>query len=133
MEKPHRALNNKLIMADQVTIFRRLQTIAYGFYLLVGITWVIMSFIFGHYFNYTACLVTAMFGVQAYHKNKLLDLLLGIVLLFLSVYSLFDFLVMGDKSGFDLFVNVMAGVSFTSIIMAGLLVFSYLKLSLADR
>ncbi len=118
---------------DQVRTFRRLQAIAYGFYLLLGITWVIMSFIFGHYFNYTALLCTAMFGVQAYYKNKLLDLLLGIVLLFLSVYSLFDFLVMGDKSGFNGFVNVMAGVSFTSIIMAGLLVFSYLKLSLADR
>ena len=118
---------------DQVTLYKRLQAVAYGFYLLLGAAWVIMSLIFGQYFNYTACLVTAMFAVQVYYKNKLLNLLLGIVLLFLSVYSLFDFLVMGDKSGFNGFVNVMAALSFTSIIMAGLLVFSYLKLSLADR
>ncbi|MCW3123220.1 MAG: hypothetical protein JWQ38_2712 [Flavipsychrobacter sp.] len=116
-----------------IAVYKRVLNVAYGFYMLLGLAWVVMSAIFGHTFNYQALLATAMFGVQVYYKTKLVNLILGIILFFLSIYSLLDFLAMGGKSGFNGFVNVMAGLSFISIVMAGILIFSYLKLSFAEN
>ncbi len=113
----------------KVSLYEKLVYAAYGFYMLLGSVWMVMNLIFGHYFNSYAFVVVAVFGVQAYYKHKLTNLLLGIVLFFLSIFSLLDFLAMGGKTGFDTFVNVMMGLSFASIVMSGILIFSYLKLS----
>lgn len=120
---------------SKTTLFEKLVYIAYGFYILVAAMWVVMSLFYGHYFNYYAAFAIVVFSTQAYYRHKLTNLLAGIVIFFLSIISLLEFLSMGlrDKAGFDPFVAVMVGVSVTSIIMAGILIFSYLKLSFKDQ
>ncbi len=105
---------------------------AYGFYILLGTVWVIMNLLWGHYFNYQAFLVVAVFAVQAYYKHKLTNLLLGVILLGVSIFSALEFMLMGGKTGFDAFADIMIALSVISIVMSGILIFSYLKLSFME-
>jgi len=116
----------------QLSSFEKLVLAIYGFYILLSSVWITMNLVFGHYFNYQAFIVAAVFAVQAYYRHKLANLLLGILLLAVSIYAGLEFMLMGGKTGFDAFVNIMIGICIASVIMSGILIFSYTKLSFAE-
>ena len=121
-------------MADtRVTFYEKLVYVAYGFYLIVGATWFILSLYFGHVFNYWAFGTVAIFAVQAYHKHRLTNLILGILALAVSIFWVLEFTWLGQTTGFNLFVKVMLSVFALSVIFGGILIFGYAKLSFKDR
>ena len=115
-----------------ITFYEGLVFVAYGYYILLGFSWFLASFIWGGFFNYWAFATILIFGVQAYFRQKLTNLILGILTFGLAIFSALQFTWMGSKTGYDLFVNIMLGVSILSIIISGILIFSYLKLSFND-
>ena len=107
--------------------------IAYGFFILMGLSWFLISLSGDGHLNYPALSLIAIFAVQAYFRNKVTNLILGIISLMLSIFMLLEVI-----QTYDLFAkNAVAGVlakalllfCFTSIFMSVILIFSYTKLS----
>ena len=113
----------------KLSLFEKLVYAAYSYYILLGLVWLIMNMVFGHYFNSYPFVVVAVFSAQAYFKHKLSNLLLGVILFFLSIYSVLEFLLMAGKTGFSVFPVVMMVLSALSVGFSGILIFSYMKLS----
>jgi hypothetical protein len=120
----------------KVTFFEIMVFIAYGFYILFGASWFLMSFTGSGRFNYQAFTLLVVFGVQAYYRHRLTNLILGVLTLFLSFFMLMDVLstfnLMAKGATFDGLVKTLIGLCATSIIMSGILMFSYLKMSFKE-
>ena len=110
---------------------------AYGFYLLLGLVWFMMSLVRSHQFNAEALFIVVVFATQVYFKHRLTNLILGILALFFSIWMLLDVI-----NSFDLMAKgahidgLSGGLMFFcvfSMIMSGILIFSYTKLSFKDR
>lgn len=122
-------------MPDKRSRYQTMVFIAYGFYTLLGLAWLIMGLAGGH-FNPWALGTTAIFGVQFYYRHLVTNLVLGVIFLFLSIYMLLESvnsavaaakahaLIAGDK--------ILIGLCLTAIIMAGILIFSYIRLGFKD-
>ena len=118
---------------EKVTFFEKLVYIAYGYYILLGATWFLVSLIMGHYFSYQAFSILVIFAAQAYYQHKLTNLILGVLLFGASIFCALEFVWEGGKTGFDGFIYTMEGLCIGSIVMAGILVFGYMKLSFLER
>jgi hypothetical protein len=125
-------------MADKrkLTFFEVLVFVAYAFYILLGGTWFTMSFSASGHFNYQAFMLTVVFAVQAYYRHRLTNLILGILTMFLSFFMLMDVLntfnLMAKGAAIDGLVKSLLGLCCLSIIMSGILMFSYLKMSFKE-
>src|ERR1043166_2494715 len=98
--------------------------VAYGFFILLGLGWFSGSLFVGGFFNYWAFLIMVVFGLQAYFRHKLTNLILGVLTLPLSILGTLQFIWFGQKTGFDLFVNLMIVLSVIGFILSLVLVFS---------
>ncbi len=117
----------------KMSFYELLVYIAYAYFILLGVIDIILSFLWGGIISYVALFVVAVFGVQAWHRHKLLNLILGVLALACSIFATLEFLSKGHKIGFNFFVGVMSGISIGGILMGGILIFSYTKLSFKDR
>ena len=120
----------------KTSLFEKLVYVAYGYYILVALSWfLIVLYING--FNssgiYWPLLAMAIFGVQAYYRQKLTNLIIGILTIAISIYGTLEFVAIIDKTGFSFFKNTMLGVSIISVIMSGILIFSYTKMAFKDQ
>lgn len=110
--------------------------VAYGFYFLLGLVWFVMSFM-GHQFNLQALILVIAFGAQIYFKHRLTNLILGIFVLFFSIWMLMDvfssFDLMAKNTRIDGLSGGLMAFCFLSMVMAGILIFSYTKLSFKDQ
>jgi hypothetical protein len=106
--------------------------IAYGFFIVLALAWFITSFVVGGYFNLVAFITLAVFSAQAYYKNRIANLVLGLIILPASIFWGLQFAYSGGKTGFDTFINVMLLLSATSLAMSIVLVFGYLKMSFGN-
>lgn len=110
--------------------------IAYGFYLLLGLSWFIIALLNGGHFNTIALGMTILFGAQYYYRHLITNLVLGIILLFMSIFMLLQSIngaVAASRAGNLLFFDkFLIGMSVTSIIMSGILIFSYIRLGFKD-
>ena len=124
-------------MRKKITFFEILVFIAYAFFILLGLTWFIVSFMSSRHFNYQAFMLVAVFGIQAYFRHRLTNLILGILALFLSLFMLLDvindFNLMAKDADFNGFIKALIGLSLFSVIMSGILILSYTKLSFKDQ
>lgn len=120
-------------MNNKLSFYEKIVYLAYGYFILFALLWLVASFYFGGYFNYWASATLIIFATQAYYRKKLTNLILGILSFGLSIYWTLEFLYMGSKTGYDLFVNIMLSVSVISTIMAVILIFGYTKLSFKDQ
>lgn len=111
------------------SLYKKLLSAAYGFYIVMSAAWLITSFAVGGYFNYISLITLGIFSVQAYYRHRVANLALGIILLPASILGALFFLSWGGKSGFDSFIYVMLSLSVVSLILSIFLVFSYLRLS----
>jgi len=117
----------------EVTFYERLVYVVYGYFILLAAAWLILSFLFGKFFNLWAFFTLAIFIVQAYYKHRLTNLIVGILGLAVSIFWLLEFTFLGQQAGYNLFVAVMLGAFILSLISSGILIFSYTKLSFKDR
>lgn len=126
------------VMDNKITFYEKLVYVAYGFYLLLGLVWFIMSMINSHFFNVQAFILIVAFAAQIYYKHRLTNLILGVLGLFLSIWMLMSLIntpdsVVNGLNTYDSFTKGLMWFSVLSIIMAGILMFSYTKLSFKDR
>ena len=121
----------------KVSFYEMLVFAAYGFYLLLGLIWFMMSLLRSHQFNAEALFIVVVFATQIYFRHRLTNLILGILALFFSIGMLLDvinsFGLMAKGTQID---GLSGGLMFFcvfSMIMSGILVFSYTKLSFKDQ
>lgn len=112
--------------------------VAYGFYILLGLSWFLVSLMSKErHFNYSAFFILVTFGVQAYYRHRLTNLILGILALFFSIFMVLDvistFDLMAKNATYDAFVKSMLAFSVLSIVMACVLIFGYTKMSFKDE
>lgn len=117
-------------MKSKAGFYEVMVYIAYGYFILLGLAWFVASMSGG--INYTALGIVAIFGIQAYFKHRLTNLLLGIVTFALSIFMLLQSISMGGKGGFDAFVNVLIAMSAVSVVLSLILMFSFMKLAFKD-
>ncbi len=119
------------------TFFKIIVYIAYTFYILFGLVWLMTNFLTSKHLNIWAMLIIVIFSVIAYLRNKLANLIAGVISMFFSFY-----LLMGVASNFNLMVKgaiydgmviSMLSICFVSILLSGFLIFSYVKFSDFDK
>jgi hypothetical protein len=106
--------------------------IAYSFYILIGLIWFGLAFMYTGGFDYVAFSIIAVFAVQAYYKHKLTNLILGILTLFFSIFMLLQAVYEAKQNHFNALSMVFISTWALSVIMSGILIFSYLRLSFKD-
>lgn len=106
--------------------------IAYGFFIVLALAWFITRLAVGGYVDWVSLVLLGVFCAQAYYKNRIANLVLGLILLPASVFRLLQFAYSGGQKGFDTFINVMLLLSATSLAMSIVLVFGYLKMSFGN-
>ena len=121
----------------KLSLYEILVFVVYGFYLLLGLVWFVMSLSQTRQFNPEAFFIVVAFAAQFYYRHRLTNLILGILALFFSIWMLLDVI-----NSFDLMAKGahMDGLSeglmvfcIVSMVMSGILIFSYTKLSFKDR
>lgn len=123
-------------MGKKVTFYEVLVYIAYGFYILLGLLWFIVSLMSTGRFNIQAFVLMAVFSAQAWFRHILTNLILGIISLALSIFMLLQEIEAANLFAKDATVDGLTrgliGFSFFSIAMSIILIFSYLKLSFKE-
>ena len=111
--------------------------VAYGFYLLLGGAWFVMSLVQGHQLNLQALFIIIVFATQVYFKHRLTNLIVGILTLFFSIWMLLDVInssnLMAKGAVIDGLDKGLMAFCIFSMIMSGILIFSYTKLSFKDQ
>ena len=124
-------------MKKKLSFYEVLVYVAYGFFLLFGLLWFLLTLSNSHVFNTQALVIIVAFATQLYYKHKLTNLILGVLALFFSIWMLLE-VVSGNDTGvkhasYDGFsIGLICFFSF-SIIMSAILIFSYTKLSFKDQ
>ena len=91
---------------------------SYLYFMLTGAIWLY------EFPGISALIFVAVFGVQMYFKNKLANLIIGIILLFMSIGLLLQQLADYGKPGTD---SLMLGFAVLNILGAGVLIFSFMQ------
>ncbi len=124
-------------MKNKITSYEILVFIAYGFFLLFGLTWFVVSIVNGGRFNPTAFFIMVAFGAQFYFRHRLTNLILGVLALFFSIWVLLEVInandLMAKHAVYDGFVKGFLWFCLCSIIMSVIIIFGYTKLSFKDR
>jgi hypothetical protein len=117
----------------KVTFYEILVYITYGYFILIGLAWFLMSM---PHFNYQAFTLIAIFAAQSYFRHKLTNLIIGIISLGLSIFMLLEVVQTYDlfakNATADGLAKGLLGFCVLSIIMSIILIFSYTKLSFRD-
>lgn len=118
---------------SKFSTYEKLVFVAYGYFILLALSWLMANMIFGGFLNPWASATVLAFGAQAYFRKRLTNLILGILTMGVSIFWLLEFIFLGKSGSFDLFVNIMLTLTVISIIFSGILIFSYTKLSFKDQ
>ncbi len=118
---------------QKVSFHQGLAYVAYGYFILLGALDLILSFLWGGIINYWALFAVAVFAVQVKYKNKLTNLILGVLTLGGSIFFMLEFLARAHKVGFTSFTITMSSVAILGIVMSVVLIFSYTRLSFNDN
>ncbi len=121
----------------RITFYEVLVYIAYSFYILMGVTWLITSFLSTGHFTLQAFMLVLVFSVQAWYNNALTNLILGVLSLALSIFMLLQEIEAEDLFAKTAVVNgftkTILGICLFSIAMSLVLIFSYVKFSFKDK
>ena len=122
---------NKRTSSFQIWVY-----VAYGYYFLIGLAWFLMSLLKGGRFNIYPVFIMAIFGVQYYYKHLITNLVLGLLSLLLSIYSLLEAVNLAAYNAklrpLEMADRLLITLPVIGLVMSGILVFSYIKLNL-DR
>ena len=116
----------------QLTFYNIMVYVAYGYFFLLGAAWFVIS-LGSSGFNYQAFIVMLVFGIQAYFRHRLTDLIIGVLMLGLSIFMMLQALTIGKRGGFDGLANTMIAMAAFSIAMSIVLMFSYVKLGMKNE
>lgn len=115
--------------------YQKWVTMANIFYLLLGLAWFVVAILNGRFTTFGLAMVI-IFGAQLYFKHLITNLVLGIACLLGSVYMLLYAInsAVAAARANELLVadKIMLALCVLSIVMAGVLMFSYLKMGFKD-
>ena len=107
--------------------------ISYIYFFLVGLVWFYENFNANSNINVIALGIMLVFIIQAYYRNKILNLILGILGLFFSIWVLLEVV-----AGYNLFAKtahldntgkMLITFGIIDVLMSGILMFSYMMLN----
>ncbi len=104
-----------------------------AYFLAIGVISFILRLIIGGFFTYWAFSMMVIFGAQLWYKNRMINLISGIVMIAASIFFSLEFMSMGLQSGFNVFIAAISVISIIGIILSGVLIFSYTRLSFQDK
>lgn len=111
-------------------IYQRLVYAAYVFYIILGIITVVFSLLNKHSANILGLILIAVFCGQFYFKNLLGNLILGVILMFGSVFMAIEsanWLIQRHEGAAFMYALPMV-CSLLSLVCSGILIFSFMKL-----
>ncbi len=112
--------------------YEKMVLVAYGYFALLGLVFLVLRLYFSHTFSYIALFVIGVFAAQAWYRHKLSNLIIGVIALAVSIFSLLEFLAAGFAKPVNLFSGTMLLLAVLGILFSGLLIFSYVKLSFKE-
>jgi hypothetical protein len=121
------------VAAKKTGVYQILVYIAYAYFILFSGFWLYTSFDQNHRINYVALAILIAFVAQCYFKNRIANLVIGIIGLAISIFmfletcSTFDLFKKGAQ--FDLLVKSLLWACGISIVLSGILIFSYMMLN----
>lgn len=112
--------------------YRILVYSAYGYFILMGASWLVVNYSNNGHINIYALLMIVIFLAQAWFRNTFANLIIGIIALFMSIWTLLELVAayhLFDKKhiAFDTVGKIFLVFAVINIIMSGILIFSYLK------
>jgi hypothetical protein len=113
--------------------YRKLNNAAYIYFMALSLLWVVIQLWESHHLNTTAAIAFGVFVTMAKINNRIVNLIVGILLLLASIFGTLDFIAWGGNAGFDIFIKTMIGVGFLSVAASVVLIFSFLRLSFEDK
>ena len=117
----------------QWTFYEGLIFGANAYFMVIGLASFVLRLIFGGFFTYWAFSMLVVFAAQLYYKNRMINLISGILMLAASIFFSLEFMSMGYQSGFNIFIGGIAAVAIVGILLSGALIFSYTRLSFMNN
>ena len=118
--------------------YQKLVYVAYGFFIVLGLAWYLLGIMNdSRYIQPFSFFIVLAFGLQAYYRHLLTNLILGILALFFSIFmmllpSLNYAIVAAQRNSFTWNAFFMIATSILSVALSGILIFSYMKLNFRD-
>lgn len=111
-------------------VYGMLVLTAYLFFIALGATWFFSLFLTTKEFSYQGFILMVAFIVQIFLRKKLVNLILGILTLFFSLWSFLQVLAVYSDAARDNSVPVIVYkvgfiLAVVSIILSGILIFSF--------
>ena len=124
-------------MAKKTDTYQLLVYIAYGFFLLLGLAWLVAGFVTKPaHINPVALGVVLVFGAQCYYRHLLANLIIGLLCIFLSLFMMLlpalNMLAQPNKETAAYAIPIVI-ISVLAVVLSGIMVFSYMKLSFKDE
>ena len=105
--------------------------VAYLFFGGISLAWLCTTAFVGHKFNITALLLTAAYGGLLWYRNRIANLVAGLISLFFSFFMLMDVLntfdLLSKNAEFGLAAKVLLVMSLAGIVMSVFLVLSFTR------
>ncbi len=122
-----------MTIKERPSTYQVLVYVAYGFYILLGLVWFLLGILnTPSKTNPLAFFIALTFGLQAYYRHLLTNLILGIVGFFLSILILLSALNLALQPTAKGGALPLILISVASLGLSGILIFSYLKLNFKD-
>ena len=110
--------------------------IAYGYYFLLGLSWLMLNLMRTHRVNVIAICLLIAFGAQWYFRHLLANLIIGVVCLFGSIFMLLETINLAVQAAHAHQLTVVGQLlvllPVLSLVSSGILIFSYLKLNFRE-
>lgn len=119
-------------MNKRISTYEKWVFVAYGYFLLIALLSLVFSIAAGS-INLWALGFTIIMGAQAYFRKRLTNLIIGIITFGLSVFWLLEFMLIGKKYGFNSSAILMIVLTLISLVLSGILIFSFTKLGFKDE
>jgi hypothetical protein len=111
--------------------YTRLAQIACGYFCALAFLWLCTTWIIGHRFNATALLLTAAYAGILWWRNRIADLVTGVLSLFFSFFLLMDVLntfdLLSKNREFNFAAQALLILSVVCIVMSVLLILSFTR------
>lgn len=119
--------------AKKTGVYQILVYIAYAYFMIISGFWLYANFDKNHNIQPLALIIFITFAAQYYFKNKIGNLIIGVITLAISIFIFLETCSVNDlfKKGaqFDPWVKALLSISGLGIILSGILIFSYMMLN----
>ena len=111
--------------------YTKMARIACGFFATVAAIWLIVTAVVGHRFNPTALILTVGYSALLWYRNRIANLVAGVLSLFFSFFMLMDVLSTFDlltkNRDFGMAAAVLLGIAVAGIVFSVFLILSFTK------